>query len=46
MVKIEIMDKDGKTIAISGFSKKKVEHITNTNQWNDVMKSILETTKV
>jgi hypothetical protein len=46
MIKIEIMDKDGKTIAISGFSKKKAKHITNTNQWNDVMKSILETIKI
>ena len=45
MIKIQITDKDGKTLVTSGFSKKKAEHITNTNQWNDVMNAILDVVK-
>ena len=45
MIKIQITDNAGNTIVTSGFSEKKAEHITKTNQWDYVMKTILDTVK-
>jgi hypothetical protein len=45
MIKIQITNNDGKTLCISGFSEKKAKHITKTNQWDYVMKTILGTIK-
>lgn len=41
-IKITISDEKGNIKVVSGIGEKKAKHITDTNQWGDVMKAILD----
>jgi formyltetrahydrofolate hydrolase len=45
IITILIKDDHGNTVSISKFSKKKAQYITDTNQWNDVMNTVLTDAK-
>lgn len=41
IIRITVSDKENKITQISSFSEKKAKYITETNQWEYVMKIIL-----
>ena len=45
IITILIEDEYGNTVSISKFSKKKAQHITDTNQWNHVINTVLKDAK-
>jgi hypothetical protein len=44
-IQIKTFDNKGNIKTISGFSKVKANWITKTNQWGDVLKTIMKTNK-